>query len=253
MSDPRDVRESHHDASGDMGVSSEREGPTGPGQTGTDGVRDVTAGAGRLTRTPRPSSAPARWRRTPRASSPRRATPRRTRALTGSCPAGSSWRDPRSAGDRVASLALRRQQAWRSPVSRGSRRPLVSRRRARPAAERVRRPPACRGDRRRRGRCGGPPTHRPSGSDAPRTGPSATRWCGAAYVTSTATMSPGRTSASAGGVKCTSRLSGARPESRWVAASLRPSPSATISSTARPTSALFSSQAISLTSSTSRS
>jgi hypothetical protein len=42
MSDPRDVRESHHDASGDMGVSSEREGPTGPGQTGTDGVRDVT-------------------------------------------------------------------------------------------------------------------------------------------------------------------------------------------------------------------
>ena len=37
-----DIRDSHHDPSGDMGVSSEREGPTGPGQTGTDGVRDVT-------------------------------------------------------------------------------------------------------------------------------------------------------------------------------------------------------------------
>jgi hypothetical protein len=38
------VRDSHHDASGDMGVSSEREGPTGPGgQVGTDGVRDVTS------------------------------------------------------------------------------------------------------------------------------------------------------------------------------------------------------------------
>ena len=40
--EPRDIRDSHHDASGDMGVSSEREGHTGPGQTGTDGVRDVT-------------------------------------------------------------------------------------------------------------------------------------------------------------------------------------------------------------------
>jgi len=40
--EPRDVRDSHHDASGDMGVSSEREGPTGPGQEGTDGIRDVT-------------------------------------------------------------------------------------------------------------------------------------------------------------------------------------------------------------------
>lgn len=40
--EPRDIRDSHHDASGDMGVSSEREGPTGPGQTGTDGVRDVS-------------------------------------------------------------------------------------------------------------------------------------------------------------------------------------------------------------------
>lgn len=36
------IQESHHDASGDMGVSSEREGHTGPGQHGTDGVRDVT-------------------------------------------------------------------------------------------------------------------------------------------------------------------------------------------------------------------
>jgi hypothetical protein len=40
--EPRDVQDSHHDASGDMGVSSEREGHTGPGQEGTDGVRDVT-------------------------------------------------------------------------------------------------------------------------------------------------------------------------------------------------------------------
>ena len=43
MSKPRDVQDSHHDASGDMGVSSEREGPTGPGQVDTDGVRDVTS------------------------------------------------------------------------------------------------------------------------------------------------------------------------------------------------------------------
>ena len=41
--EPRDVQDSHHDASGDMGVSSEREGPIGPGQEGTDGVRDVTS------------------------------------------------------------------------------------------------------------------------------------------------------------------------------------------------------------------
>lgn len=40
--EPRDVRDSHHDPSGDMGVSSGREGPTGPGQTGTDGIRDVS-------------------------------------------------------------------------------------------------------------------------------------------------------------------------------------------------------------------
>jgi hypothetical protein len=42
MSEPRDIQDSHHDASGDMGVSSEREGHTGPGQHGTDGVKDVT-------------------------------------------------------------------------------------------------------------------------------------------------------------------------------------------------------------------
>ncbi|QZY29644.1 hypothetical protein [Nocardioides coralli] len=40
--DKHDIRHSHHDASGDMGVSSEREGPTGPGQHDTDGIRDVT-------------------------------------------------------------------------------------------------------------------------------------------------------------------------------------------------------------------
>ena len=40
--EPRDIRDSHHDASGDMGVSSEREGQAGPGQEGTDGIRDVT-------------------------------------------------------------------------------------------------------------------------------------------------------------------------------------------------------------------
>lgn len=40
--EPRDVQDSHHDASGDMGVSSEREGHTGEGRHGTDGVRDVT-------------------------------------------------------------------------------------------------------------------------------------------------------------------------------------------------------------------
>jgi hypothetical protein len=40
-----DIRESTPgpaDASGGIGVSSEREGPTGPGQVGTDGVRDVS-------------------------------------------------------------------------------------------------------------------------------------------------------------------------------------------------------------------
>ncbi|MCW2798381.1 hypothetical protein [Nocardioides sp.] len=44
---PTDVRDSTPNSSGpdraagDMGVSSEREGPTGPGQHGTDGVRDT--------------------------------------------------------------------------------------------------------------------------------------------------------------------------------------------------------------------
>ena len=55
------------------------------------------------------------------------------------------------------------------------------------------------------------------------------------------------------GVKCTSRLSRARPDSRWVAASLRPSPSATISSTVCPSSARFSAQATSSATATSRS
>lgn len=36
-----DIRDSHHDPSGDMGVSSEREGHVGPGQHATDGIRDV--------------------------------------------------------------------------------------------------------------------------------------------------------------------------------------------------------------------
>ncbi len=40
--DEYDVTESDQETSGDMGVSSEREGPTGPGQHGTSGVRDVS-------------------------------------------------------------------------------------------------------------------------------------------------------------------------------------------------------------------
>lgn len=40
MSEP-DIKASDQDTSGDMGVSSEREGPTGPGQHGTSGTRDV--------------------------------------------------------------------------------------------------------------------------------------------------------------------------------------------------------------------
>ena len=39
---PRDIRDSQHDTEGDMGVSSERVCPTGPGQTGTDGIRDTS-------------------------------------------------------------------------------------------------------------------------------------------------------------------------------------------------------------------
>lgn len=37
--EPDDVRNSNDELAGGMGVSSEREGPTGPGQHGTDGVR----------------------------------------------------------------------------------------------------------------------------------------------------------------------------------------------------------------------
>lgn len=37
--EPDDVRRSNDELAGGMGVSSEREGPTGPGQHGTDGVR----------------------------------------------------------------------------------------------------------------------------------------------------------------------------------------------------------------------
>lgn len=40
--DDYDLTESDQDTAGDMGVSSEREGPTGPGQHGTSGVRDVS-------------------------------------------------------------------------------------------------------------------------------------------------------------------------------------------------------------------
>lgn len=39
--EPYDVTESDQDTSGGMGVSSEREGHTGPGQYGTSGVRDT--------------------------------------------------------------------------------------------------------------------------------------------------------------------------------------------------------------------
>jgi len=41
--DDYDVQESDQNTSGDMGVSSEREGPSGPGQHGTTGVRDTSA------------------------------------------------------------------------------------------------------------------------------------------------------------------------------------------------------------------
>ena len=80
--------------------------------------------------------------------------------------------------------------------------------------------------------------------------PSATRKCGLASVTTVSTTSPGRTPSAA--VKCTSRPSRARPESRPVAASLLPFPAATSSSTCRPTSAWFSSQLISSCSAVSR-
>ena len=40
--DAYDPTESDQDTAGEMGVSSEIEGPTGPGQHGTTGVRDVS-------------------------------------------------------------------------------------------------------------------------------------------------------------------------------------------------------------------
>ena len=40
--DDYDLTDSDQETAGDMGVSSEREGPTGPGQHGTTGVRDVS-------------------------------------------------------------------------------------------------------------------------------------------------------------------------------------------------------------------
>ncbi|WP_148613852.1 hypothetical protein [Nocardioides rubriscoriae] len=39
--DPYDLTESDQDTDGSMGVSSETVGPTGPGQVGTTGTRDV--------------------------------------------------------------------------------------------------------------------------------------------------------------------------------------------------------------------
>ncbi|MEO9322365.1 hypothetical protein ABFT23_02685 [Nocardioides sp. C4-1] len=39
--DDHDLTESDQATDGDMGVSSERVGPTGPGQVGTTGTRDV--------------------------------------------------------------------------------------------------------------------------------------------------------------------------------------------------------------------
>jgi hypothetical protein len=40
--DDYDVTESDQNVEGDIGVSSEREGPTGPGQFGPTGVRDTS-------------------------------------------------------------------------------------------------------------------------------------------------------------------------------------------------------------------
>jgi hypothetical protein len=48
--DPADLQDStpgssgRHRAAGSMGISSERTGPTGPGQDTTDGVRDTSTG-----------------------------------------------------------------------------------------------------------------------------------------------------------------------------------------------------------------
>lgn len=80
MSKPRDIQDSHHDASGDMGVSSEREGHTGPGQHGTDGVRDVTP------QRPSDEDAPPEQRPGAEETNPEGVTPK----------AGYSKTDPRS-------------------------------------------------------------------------------------------------------------------------------------------------------------
>lgn len=80
MSEPRDIQDSHHDASGDMGVSSEREGHTGPGQHGTDGVRDVTP------QRPSDEDAPPEQRPGAEETNPEGVTPK----------AGYSKTDPRS-------------------------------------------------------------------------------------------------------------------------------------------------------------
>ena len=52
--EPYDVTESDQDTAGDMGVSSEREGPTGPDQHGVTGVRDTSEGR----HTPDPDAPP---------------------------------------------------------------------------------------------------------------------------------------------------------------------------------------------------
>lgn len=75
-----DIRDSQHDPSGDMGVSSEREGHTGPGQYGTDGVRDVTV------RRPQDEDAPPEQRPGAEEENPDGITPK----------AGYSDIDPRS-------------------------------------------------------------------------------------------------------------------------------------------------------------
>ena len=46
FAEPRDIRDSHHDPEGEMGVSSERVGPAGPGQVSTDGLRDTSPAGG---------------------------------------------------------------------------------------------------------------------------------------------------------------------------------------------------------------
>ncbi len=43
--EPDEPQNSNDELAGDMGVSSEREGPTGPGQHGTDGVVDTSVAA----------------------------------------------------------------------------------------------------------------------------------------------------------------------------------------------------------------